>query len=83
MISEATGIMSYAQERTWQVNCDQIPKRCEAGSLTEIWRVLSSITIAKLRTPHKTLLKLSRISRFAQKLLTLCNVPSLEEVLSE
>lgn len=57
--------------------------RCEAGSLAEIWRELSDITVAKLQIGHKTHFKLSHISPYAQKLLTLCNVPSLETILSE
>ncbi len=58
-------------------------KRCEAGSLAEIWRELSSIMVAKLEVRGTTHLKLSHITPYAQKLLTLCRVPSLETLLSE
>jgi len=62
---------------------DPDTKRCEAGSLAEVWRELSAITLAKLQANGKTYLKLSQIGRYERKLLTLCNVPSLEEILSE
>ena len=62
---------------------DPDTKRCEAGSLAEIWRELSGITVAKLEVHGKTHLKLSHITPHAQKLLTLCRVPSLETILSE
>lgn len=58
-------------------------KRCEAGSLAEIWRDLSGITVAKLEAHGKTLLKLSHITPNVQKLLTLSGVPGLETILSE
>ena len=62
---------------------DPDPKRCEAGSLAEIWRELSGITVAKLEAYGKTHLKLSHITPYAKKLLALCQVPSLETLLSE
>ena len=62
---------------------DPDTKRCEAGSLAGVWRELSAITLAKLEANGKTCFKLSAIGRYARKLLTLCNVPSLEEILSE
>ncbi len=62
---------------------DPDTKRCQAGSLAEIWRELSGITIAKLEVRGKTHLKLSHITAYARKLLTLCRVPSLETLLSE
>lgn len=62
---------------------DPDTKRCEAGSLAEIWRELSGITVAKLEAHAKTHLKLSQITPYAKKLLTLCRVPSLETILSE
>ena len=62
---------------------DPDTRRCEAGSLAEIWRELSDITVAKLEVHGKTYLKLSRITPYAHKLLTLCRVPSLETLLSE
>lgn len=62
---------------------DPATKRCEAGSLIEIWRELEGIALAKLQANDKTYFKLSRISRYAKKLLALCGVSDLEEVLSE
>ena len=62
---------------------DPDTKRCEAGSLAEIWRELSAIMVAKLEVRGKIHLKLSHITPYAQKLLTLCRVPSLETILSE
>jgi len=62
---------------------DPDTKRCEAGSLAEIWRELADITVAKLEVNGKTHLKLSHITPYAQKLLTLCRIPSLETLLSE
>jgi transposase len=59
---------------------DPRTKRCEAGSLAEIWRDLSTVTLAKLSANGKTFLKLSEISPYVQKLLTLCKVPSLEDL---
>lgn len=69
----------------WQAVLERDPesKRCEAGSLAEIWRELSDITVAKLEVGDQTHLKLSRITPYAQKLLTLAHVPSLETLLSE
>ena len=61
---------------------DPDTQRFEAGSLAEIWRELSGITVAKLEVHGKTHLKLSRITPYAHKLLTLCRVPSLETLLS-
>jgi len=62
---------------------DPDTKRCEAGSLAEIWRELSGITVAKLEVHGKAHLKLSHITSHAHKLLTLCRVPSLETLLGE
>ncbi len=62
---------------------DPDTKRCQAGSLIEIWRELEGISLAKLQANGKTYFKLSRISHYAKKLLTLCGVSDLEEVLSE
>jgi len=62
---------------------DPDTKRCEAGSLAEIWRELSGITVAKLEAGGKSVRKLSRLTPYARKLLTLCRVPSLETILSE
>lgn len=62
---------------------DPDTKRCEAGSLAEIWRELSGITVAKLTARGQTHLKLSSLTPPAKKLLALCRVPSLETILSE
>lgn len=62
---------------------DPDTKRCEAGSLAEIWRELSGITVAKLEVHGKIHLKLSHIMPYAHKLLVLCRVPSLETIFSE
>ncbi|UCG88431.1 MAG: IS1634 family transposase [Gemmatimonadota bacterium] len=66
--------------RRWEpvLRRDPRTQRCEAGSLAEIWRHLSTVTLAKLSANGKTYLKLSEISPYVQKLLTLCQVPSLE-----
>ncbi|MCP4201635.1 MAG: IS1634 family transposase [bacterium] len=58
---------------------DPATKQCEAGSLAEVWRDLATVTLAKLTANGKTFLKLSEISPYVQKLLTLCQVPSLED----
>lgn len=62
---------------------DPDTRRCEAGSLIEIWRELAGVTLAKLQANDRTYFKLSKIGRYAQKLLTLCKVPSLEKVFGE
>ena len=62
---------------------DPETKRCEAGSLAEIWRELAAITLAKIEVNGKTLTKLSQINAHAKKLLKLCQVPSLDSILSE
>lgn len=61
---------------------DPDTKRCEAGSLAEIWRELSGISVAKLTARGQTHLKLSSLTPAAKKLLALCRVPSLETILS-
>ena len=53
---------------------------CEAGSLAEIWRDLSTVTLATLSANGKTFFKLSQIRPYVQKLLTLGKIPSLEEL---
>jgi len=62
---------------------DPETKRCEAGSLAEIWRDLGDISVAKLEAHGKTHLKLSNITPYAHKLLEQCRVPSLDTILSE
>jgi len=59
---------------------DPRTKRCEAGSLAEIWRDLSTVSLVKLSANGKIFLRLSEISPYVQKLLTLCKVPSLEDL---
>ena len=44
---------------------------------------LAGITLAKLQANDQIYFKLSKIGRYAQKLLTLCKVPSLEKVFGE
>jgi transposase len=61
---------------------DPDTKRCEAGSLAEIWRELSGISVAKLQARGQTHLKLSSLTPAAKKLLAHCRVPSLETILS-
>ena len=60
---------------------DPDTKRCEAGSLAEVWREFESVTVAKLELQGKVVLKLSRISEYVQKLLRLCKTPGLETIL--
>lgn len=57
---------------------DPDTKRCEAGSLAEVWRDLASISVATLRANGKTYHKLSDISPRAQKILALARVSGLE-----
>ncbi len=62
---------------------DPQTKRCEAGSLADIWRELGTVSLAKFEARGKTYTKLSRIDVRVKKILTLCRVPTLDEVLSE
>lgn len=62
---------------------DPETKRCEAGSLADIWRELGTVSVAKLEVRGKIYTKLSQIDERVQRILTLCNVPSLDEVASE
>ena len=62
---------------------DPDTKRCEAGSLAEIWRDFASISVARLKAKEKTFFKISQISPWVRKLLKLCRLPSLEQFLSE
>lgn len=59
---------------------DPRTQRCQAGSLAEIWRDLSTVTLAALSANGKTFFKLSEIRPYVQKLLTLGKIPSLEEL---
>jgi transposase len=62
---------------------DPDSNRCEAGSLAEIWRELAGITVARIEVNGKTLTKLSQVNAYVKKLLKLCQVPSLDSILSE
>lgn len=58
-------------------------KRCEAGSLADIWRELGTVSLAQYEVKGKVYTKLSKIDERVQKILTLCRVPSLDELASE
>ena len=62
---------------------DSETRRCEAGSLAEIWRELGTVSVGKLEANGKIHLKLSELSPSAQKLLTLCKIPTLTHLYSE
>jgi transposase len=62
---------------------DPETKQCEAGSLADIWRELGTVSVAKLEARGKVYTKLSQINDPVKKILTLCEVPSLNEVASE
>jgi len=55
--------------------------RCEAGSLAEIWRELETISLIKINSNNKTWFKLSTLTPYVSKILTLCKIPSLNEIL--
>jgi transposase len=60
---------------------DHDTARCEAGSLAEIWRELGAISLIKINSNNKTWFKLSTLTPYAAKLLILCKIPSLNEIL--
>ena len=62
---------------------DPETKRCEAGSLADIWRELGAVSLAQLEVGSKIYTKLSLLDDRVRRILTLCNVPSLDEVVSE
>jgi transposase len=62
---------------------DPETKQCEAGSLADIWRELGTVSLAKLEARGKIYTKLSRIDERIGKILSLCKVPSLDEIASE
>lgn len=76
-------IWELRQRLTPVLERDPQTKRCEAGSLAEIWRELSDISVAKLEIGGKIHLKLSQVTTYAKKLLALCRVPDLQTILSE
>jgi transposase len=59
---------------------DSETRRCEAGSLAEVWRALGSIGLGKMVANGRTFFKLTDVSLYANKLLKLCRAPSLEEI---
>lgn len=71
--------------KRWESVLERDPdnNRCEAGSLVEIWRELADITVAKLQVAQETHFKLSQVAPYAQKLLAMARVPSLDSILSE
>jgi transposase len=62
---------------------DPETNQCEAGSLADIWRELGTVSVAKLEARGKVYTKLSQVNDPVRKILTLCEVPSLNEVASE
>jgi transposase len=62
---------------------DPETKRCEAGSLADIWRELGTVSLARLTARGKIYTKLSQIGERIGKILSLCKVPSLDEIVSE
>ena len=60
---------------------DPDTRRCEAGSLAEVWRALATIGLGKLKTEGKTVFKLTNLTPHVQKIVKLCHVPSLEDIL--
>ena len=75
--------MSWNKRLAPVLERDPDSNRCEAGSLAEIWRELAGITVARIEVNGKTLTKLSQVNAYAKKLLKLCQVPSLDSILSE
>ena len=71
--------------RRWKSVLERDPdtQRCEAGSLVEIWRALEKVTLAKTEINGQIFYKLSEVSSYAQKLLTLANIPTLNNIFSE
>ena len=60
---------------------DPETKQCEAGSLADIWRELGTVSLAKFEVREKVYTKLSQIDDRVKKILRLCRVPTLDEVL--
>lgn len=56
--------------------------QCAAGSLAEIWRDLTEISVARLEVDGTIHLKLSQQSPEVEQLLMLCQIPSLQTVIS-
>ena len=62
---------------------DPNTKRCEAGSLQEVWRDLEKVSLAKIEANGKIYFKLSEVNSYARNLFALCKVPSLEQLFRE
>jgi transposase len=62
------------------LNRDKETRQCEAGSLAEIWRELSTISLGKLRVKEKTIYQLSQISSDSQKILNLLHLEPIEQI---
>lgn len=60
---------------------DPDTNHCEAGSLVEVWRALSTISMGQLKTHGKNIFKLTELTSHAKKILKLCQTPGLEEIL--
>ena len=60
---------------------DPYTHQCEAGSLTEIWRELSTISLGKVSFKEKTVYQLSQISPESQKILDLLHLEPIEQIL--
>ncbi|MBD3266942.1 IS1634 family transposase [bacterium] len=78
-------ILWELRQRWEAVLCrDPDTQECEAGSLREIWRALSTITLAKMKVQEKVYYKLSEeITPYIKKLLKLAKIPSLDILSSE
>lgn len=57
---------------------DEKKNQCEAGSMAEIWRTLSRISLAKVEARGKVHFKPSKIKDPARKILNLCKISGLE-----
>jgi transposase len=60
---------------------DPYTHQCESGSLTEIWRELSTISLGKVSFKEKTVYQLSQISPESQKILDLLHLEPIEQIL--
>ena len=59
---------------------DQETRQCEAGSLTEIWRELSTISVGMLNVKDKIIYQLSRICPESKKILALLQIDPIEQL---
>lgn len=74
-------IWELRQRLATLLNRDKDTRQCEAGSLTEIWRELSTISIGKLSVKEKSIYQLSHISSESQKILDLLHLEPIEQIL--